>query len=323
MKKALITGIFGQDGSYLAEYLIANKYRVAGIVKAGDKKLNECKIHCQNLIDKCDINEINITNKLELIEFLSSNEFDEIYHLAAAHHSSTYSDNQAMMDKMIDVNFNSTRYFLDAIVRNGNKTRLFYAGSSQMYSADVQCGLINEETPFMPSTFYGYTKLWSQQLINYYRNNYGIYGVTGILFNHESPRSGESFVTRYITKSVAEIKYGSMNKLEIQNPAALVDWSSAKDFIEGIKLTLQAPLPYDYVFGSGECKSVLDIIKIVFNYHELDWNNYMHGFNGKKDERGLAGNPFRLINQLQWVPKYSFEEMVLEMAEHDTKPWRI
>ena len=261
--------------------------------------------------------EADITCKIDVGEILCKADFDEIYHLAALHHSSSVNDAYDMTKNMIDVNFNSTRYILDEIISLGNHMKIFYAGSSQMYSPVIQSGLINLDLPFIPSTFYGFTKLWSQQLISYYRDHYQVFGVTGILFNHESPRRPGSFVTRYITKTAAKIKLGKKENMKIRNINALVDWSSSKDFVVAMNESLNVNVARDYVFGSGKCETIRSFIDNVFSHHNLDWEKYVITENVISNEVGIAGDPAALIQHLNWKPNYTFADICIEMANAD------
>lgn len=319
MKTALVTGIFGQDGGYLAEHLLNLGYKVYGIVKKDSSPdLSQDKV-LKNVNDLCEISEIELTDQAQIQHLLKTIKADEVYHLAACHHNSTVETNQTQCSNMIDTNFYATKILATSILDLKIHSKLFFAGSSQMYTGiKNQITMIDETTKFSPSTFYGMTKVWSCELLDYLRKEFGLFACTGILFNHESCRRPLTFVSRIITKAAAEIKLGLRTHLKLKNIYSNVDLSSSKDFVIAMHLTLNHDRPLDYIFSSGTTVPLTKIIQVAFDHFNLDWESYVSSEIQKPDQvTSLCGNPNRLETVLGWNRKNSLEDTIVEMTSHD------
>ena len=339
MKKALITGITGQDGSYLAEFLLNKDYEVHGI-KRRTSLINTDRIdhlyqdpHEQNR--KFILHHGDLTDATSLIRIIQEVQPDEIYNLAAQSH--------------VSVSFEEPEYtansdalgalrILEAIriLKLEKKTKYYQASTSELYGA-VKETPQNEKTPFYPRSPYGVAKLYAYWITVNYREAYGIYACNGILFNHESPVRGETFVTRKVTRALTRIKLGLQKNLYIGNLNALRDWGHAKDFVEAQWLMLQQQKPEDFVVATGTQYSVRDFINLVSKNLDMkiDWKgkglNEVGSFNGqdivKVDPRyfrpteveTLLGDATKAKEKLNWVPKISFEQLVKEMTDEDLK----
>lgn len=319
-KVAVITGIFGQDGSLLAELLLSKGYHVFGFVKSNS--ISKVKLHPdkRKLLNLCEIIETDITNRNEMYKHIGSICPDYFFHLAACHHSSER-DMQFdinLYESMVKTNFESTCIFVNTLMEIKKNCRFLFAGSSQMFTPITSETRITEETPFSPSTFYGHTKVWSHQLIKYYREKYKFWGCTAILFNHESPRRSNDFVTRKITEAVAKIKFGLKDSIEIQNVYSQADWGCAEDFVQAMYLMLNADIPKDYVLSSGESHKVQDILSAAFSHVGLDWQKYTN-FNDKNTETkpSLIGDSSKIEQNLGWRPTKDFETWICEMVDFD------
>jgi GDPmannose 4,6-dehydratase len=313
-KVAMITGVYGQDGSILAEYLSEIGYKVIGIVHR--KREHQIDNACTEII------QLDINNSHQICESLYKYQPTEFYHLAACHHSSDIKSTKKIFAEMLDINFTSTQIIIEAILNNLPRCRFMYAASSQMYSPTLSVTAVDESTRFSPSTFYGVTKCASASLIEYYREKEGLWGVTAILFNHESPKRSESYITRKISKYVAALKINgpaSVGKLVIRNLDALVDWSAASDVVAAMHLSLNSVRPQDYVLASGKLHSVRNFVEIAFMAANLRYSDCVYDLNRQPDtsSKYLLGISTRAQRDLGWVPKKSFNEIVREMVEHD------
>ena len=319
-KTAVITGIFGQDGSIVAELLLSKGYAVAGFVKQGHITGRKDDPVVMNLISACEIIEIDISDMGQVKKQINNICPDEFYHLAACHHSSQkgLDFDGKLHGMMFETNCKSTMNIIHAILESKKKCRLVFAGSSQMYMPRLPPAVIDETSPFMPSTFYGQTKLWSQQIIQYYRENHGLWACTAILFNHESTRRPNQFVSRKITEGAARIKSGLDEKIRIRNIHAQTDWSSAEDIVYGMHLMLSADIPSDYVLASGELHKVQDLLSVAFSHVGLDWKNYIICNESDCHQvPSLIGNSARIRNELGWQPKRDFKSWICKMVGHD------
>ena len=272
MKKALITGITGQDGSYLAEFLLGKGYEVHGLIRRAStfntERLDHIYADPHDLKAKLFLHYGDITDSGQLTNLIYNIQPDEIYHLAAQSHVRVSFD---IPEFTGDVTGLGTTRMLEAIRRSGIKTRFYQASSSEMFGDSPPPQ--NEETPFRPRSPYGAAKVYSYWMVKNYRAGYGLFAVNGILFNHESPRRGETFVTRKITRALARIKFGLQDKLYLGNLDAKRDWGYAPDFVEAMWLMLQQEEPDDYVIATGETHSVREFVNLAF-YHagiELEW----------------------------------------------------
>ena len=339
MKKALITGITGQDGSYLAEFLLNKGYEVHG-VKRRTSLINTDRIdhlyqdpHEQNR--KLILHHGDLTDATSLIRIIQEVQPDEIYNLAAQSH--------------VAVSFEEPEYtansdalgalrILEAIriLKLEKKTKYYQASTSELYGATLKTPQ-NEKTPFYPRSPYGVAKLYAYWITVNYREAYGIYACNGILFNHESPVRGETFVTRKITRALARIKIGLQKNLYLGNLNALRDWGHAKDFVEAQWLMLQQQKPEDFVIATGKQYSVRDFINLASKFLDMtiEWKGKdleeVGSYNGKEiikidpkyfrptEVEALLGDASKAKEKLNWLPKISFEQLVKEMIDKDLK----
>jgi len=339
MKKALITGITGQDGSYLAEFLLNKNYEVHGI-KRRTSLINTQRVdhlyqdpHENN--QKFILHHGDLTDSMSLIRIIQEVQPDEIYNLAAQSH--------------VAVSFEEPEYtansdaigalrILEAIriLKLEKKTKYYQASTSELYGA-VRETPQTEKTPFYPRSPYGVAKLYAYWITVNYREAYAIYACNGILFNHESPVRGETFVTRKITRALARIKLGLQKDLYLGNLNALRDWGHAKDFVEAMWLMLQQKVPEDFIIATGKQYSVRDFINLASSYLDMkiEWSgkdlNEVGSYEGRvvikidpkyfrpTEVETLLGDATKAKEKLQWKPKISFEQLVKEMASEDLK----
>jgi len=318
-KIALITGITGQDGSYLAELLLKKKYKVHGIVR---RMASEYETHrlwrLRNIINKVTLHAGSLESYASIIKIVEKIKPTEIYHLAAQ----SYLD-YSFRDEFstLNTNINGTHYLLSAIRDFSPKSKFYFAGSSEMFGK-VLAVPQNEKTPFHPRSSYGISKVTGHDLTRNYREAYNVFGCTGILFNHESPRRGFEFVTRKISHSVARIKLGLQKDLKLGNLNALRDWGHAKDYVEAMWLMLQQRKPEDFVIGTGRQHSVKEFAKVAFSIVGLNYKDYV-----KVDKKlfrpsevdTLLANCSKARKKLKWKPKASFSNLVKDMVESDLK----
>ena len=272
MKRALITGITGQDGSYLAEFLLEKDYEVHGLIRRSStfntERIDHIYADPHDLKAKLFLHYGDITDSGQLTNLIYNIQPDEIYHLAAQSHVRVSFD---MPEFTGDVTGIGTTRLLESIRRSGIKTRFYQASSSEMFGDAPPPQ--NEETPFRPRSPYGAAKVYAYWMVRNCREGYGMFAVNGILFNHESPRRGETFVTRKITRALARIKLGLQDKLYLGNLEAKRDWGYAPDFVEAMWLMLQQDKPDDYVIATGETHNVREFVNVAFKHAgiELDW----------------------------------------------------
>ncbi|MCD5401862.1 GDP-mannose 4,6-dehydratase [candidate division NPL-UPA2 bacterium] len=340
MKKALITGITGQDGSYLAEFLLNKGYRVFGIVRKSSSfntgridHLIEGYTPAQFDFYRGDVNDIN-----SLISILKEVEPDEIYHLAAQSHVKVSFEVPVYT---FDTVATGTLKLLEAVRSLGLKCKIYFAGSSEMFGSSPPPQ--NENTPFQPRSPYAAAKVAAYKLCKIYREAYGMWIACGILFNHESPRRGETFVTRKTTRALARMKLGLQEKLILGNLNAQRDWGYAPDYVEAMWLMLQQEEPEDYVIATGESHSVREFVEIAFSYagFELIWEGEGLEERGIDARTGnvlvevhpryfrplevefLLGDVTKAREKLGWRPKTSFKELVKIMVDADMKRERM
>ncbi len=319
-KKALITGITGQDGSYLAELLLEKGYEIHGIIRRSSSFNTERIDHLYNdphiegtrlFLHYGDLSDSsNISRLLEKIHP------DEIYHLGAQSHVRVSFD---IPEYTGDITGLGTLRLLDAIKETQIKTRFYQASSSEMFGK-VQEIPQKETTPFYPRSPYACAKVYSYWLTVNYRESYDIFACNGILFNHESPRRGETFVTRKITQALANILAGKQDKLYLGNLDAKRDWGYAKDYVEAMWLMLQHDTPDDYVVATGETYSVRDFLEEAFSYVNLDWNQYVEidpKYFRPAEVDLLIGDATKAREKLNWTPKVKFNELVKLMVDAD------
>ena len=315
MKTALITGIFGQDGSYLAELLLAKGYRVVGVVREGQKISD---YFSSSLMSRLELVEWDILNKTEMVDVLSRYQPVEVYNYAA------YSSGAGMFNDPVsisEVNGLAVAQILEAIRESDTNIRFCQASSSEMFG-DATESPQSEETPFQPRSPYGAAKLYAHSMIQIYRRHYGLFACSAILFNHESPRRGIEFVTRKIAHEAAKIKLGLANELRLGNLDARRDWGFAGDYVRAMWLMLQQPHAEDYVVATVETHSVQELCEIAFGHLGLDYRDYVRedpAAYRPAESVQLVGNPEKARKQLGWESEVGFHEMVRMMVEADMR----
>jgi GDPmannose 4,6-dehydratase len=324
-KKALITGITGQDGSHLAELLLGKGYEVHGIIRRASTFNTE---RIDHLYQDPHINGVRLflhfgdmADSTNLIKLLYRIQPEEIYHLAAQSHVRVSFD---IPEYTGDVTGLGTIRILEAIRETGLKAKFYQASSSEMYGK-VQEVPQRETTPFYPRSPYGAAKVYAHWVTVNYRESYGVFSCNGILFNHESPRRGETFVTRKITRAVAHIKAGLQDKLYLGNLEAKRDWGYAKDYVEAIWLMLQRDRPDDYVIATGETHSVREFLDEAFSHVGLDWHRHVEidpWYYRPAEVDLLVGDASKARRELNWEPKVKFKELVRLMVDADAAALR-
>jgi len=313
MKTALITGITGQDGSYLAEFLLEKGYRVFGLVRRSST-LNFERIH--HIQDQIELLSGDLTDQNSIYYALQQAEPQEVYNLAAQSFVQT-SWTQPVLTG--DVTALGVTRVLEAIRVFDPKIRFYQASSSEMFGK-VQAVPQKEDTPFYPRSPYGVAKVYGHWATVNFRESYGTFAVSGILFNHESPRRGLEFVTRKVTDAVARIKFGMQKELRLGNLDAQRDWGFAGDYVRAMWLMLQQDTPDDYVVAMGETHSVRELVETAFSYVDLDWQAYVvqdPRFMRPAEVDLLVGDPAKAREELGWVPEVSFRELVHMMVDAD------
>ncbi len=322
MKRALITGITGQDGSYLAELLLAKGYEVHGIIRRAST-FNTSRI--EHLYKDPHLNGVrlflhygDLTDSSALVKLLYNLKPDEVYNLGAQSHVRVSFD---IPESTGDIDGLGTLRILEAIRETGlvEKVRFYQASSSEMYGK-VQEIPQKETTPFWPRSPYGCAKVFAYWLTVNYRESYNLHASNGILFNHESPRRGETFVTREITRAAARIKLGMQDALYLGNLDAKRDWGYAKDYVEMMWLMLQQDKPDDYVVATGETHSVQEFVEEAFGLLDLDWKKYVKydaRYERPAEVELLIGDYSKAKKQLGWEPKVKFKELTKIMVDAD------
>jgi len=319
LKRALITGITGQDGSYLAELLLERGYEVHGLVRRvalEDPQRRFSRI--AHLLDNLTLHPASLESYPSIFHVMSRHEFDECYHLAA---QSFVAESFADGFSTMNTNINGTHYMLAALRELQPQSRFYFAGSSEMFGK-VRESPQKESTPFHPRSPYGISKVAGFDLTRNYREAYDMFCVSGILFNHESPRRGHEFVTRKISSTVARIKLGQATELRLGNLEARRDWGHAKDYVRAMYLMMQQPEPDDYVVATGEFHSVADFCERAFAEVGLDYRDYVvtdERFRRPAEVDQLVGDAGKAKSTLGWTPEYTFEQLVSEMVQSDLK----
>jgi len=317
MKRALITGITGQDGSYLAELLLEKGYEVHGIVRrvAMEDPIRRFS-RIQHLLPQLILHPASLESFASLFRVSSSVSFDECYHLAAQSFvAESFEDGFSTMN----ININGTHYLLAALKEANPTCRFYFAGSSEMFGR-VREAPQRESTPFHPRSPYGISKAAGYYLTMNYREAYGLFGCSGILFNHESPRRGYEFVTRKITSAIAKIKAGKVHELRLGNLDARRDWGHAEDYVRAMWQMLQQEQPDDYVVATGESHSVREFCEIAFSVADLDWQEWVKidpQFCRPAEVEDLRGDPTKAQRILKWQPTYDFKNLIREMVLTD------
>ena len=312
---AIITGISGQDGSYLAELLIKKNYKVIGI--CNPKKKIDFK-HLKNIKAKIKFKKIDINNYQKIKRLIKKLKPNEFYHLAAQSFINYKFEDEFFK---LNPNINGTHYILSAIKNFSPKTKFYFAASSELFG-NVDKSPQNELTKFNPRSAYGVSKVAGYYLTKNYRDAYNIHACSGILFNHESPRRNESFVTRKITKNLALILSGKVKKITLGNLNSKRDWGHAKDYVFAMWKMLQLKKPHDFVIGTGKIHSVRDFVKLAFNRVNLKYKNYINidkRLFRPNEKVILKANYSKAKKLLKWKPLISFKKLVNEMVDHDLK----
>ena len=317
-KIAIITGITGQDGSYLAELLIQKKYEVHGFIRKNVKNKKNYLWRIKKIQNKIKLHKIDIDDVRRLTFLINKIKPNEFYHLAAQANDGHSFDNELYT---FNINLNFTHKILSIVRKINKKVRFFFAGSSEMYDKNIT-KKINEKTNFNPSSAYGIAKVSSHYLVKNYRETFNLHASTGILFNHESPRKEDTFVLRKISKAVARIKLGLQQKLKLGDIKSKRDWGHAKDFVYAMWLINQQKIPTDYIIGTGQLNSVEDFVKKAFSYVKLDYKKYVYidkKLFRKKDSKARLADPTKLQKKLKWKRKYNFNSLVKDMLENELK----
>jgi GDPmannose 4,6-dehydratase len=316
-KTALITGITGQDGSYLSEFLLKKKYKVHGLVRRVALEDGNHRLwRLRHLLDKITLHSASLESFSSLVKIIQKIKPTEVYHLGAQ----SYID-YAFKDEFstLNTNINGTHYILSALKDFSPKTKFYFAGSSEMFGKVMQIPQ-TEKTPFYPRSVYGISKVTGFDLTRNYREAYDMFCCNGILFNHESPRRGFEFVTRKITHAVARIKHGLQKDLKLGNIDAKRDWGHAEDYVRAMWLMLQNKKPTDYVISTGKQYSVRDFAKLAFQMVDLDYKKFVKidkALQRPSEVPTLLGDSKKAKKELKWVPKYDFRMLVEDMVKSD------
>ena len=317
MRRALITGITGQDGSFLSELLLEKGYEVHGIVRK--VALEDPQHHLwriRHILEKIHVHAASMESFASLFRVVAEVKPDECYHLAAQSFVSYSFDDEF---STINTNMNGTHFILSALKDMAPDCRIYFAASSEMFGNTVETPQ-NENTPFVPRSPYGISKLAGYHLTRNYREAYGLFACNGILFNHESERRGFEFVTRKISNGVAKIKLGLEKEIRLGNLDAKRDWGYSPDYVRAMWLMLQQDQPDDYVVATGQSHSVRDLVAQAFSVLGLDWQDCVvvdEQFFRPAEIFELRGDASKAKKHLGWKPTVSFEEMIKIMVEYD------
>ena len=329
-KRALITGITGQDGSYLAELLLSKGYEVHGVIRRASTfntaRIDHLYVDPHDPEARLFLHYGDLSDGVRLVTLLAEIDPDEVYNLGAQSHVRVSFDEP---EHTADTTGTGTIRMLEAVRLSGIKTRFYQASSSELYGATPPPQ--NEDTPFYPRSPYAAAKLYSYWITKNYREAYGLFAVNGILFNHESPRRGETFVTRKITRAVARIRAGLQNDLYLGNLDSIRDWGYAPEYVEGMWRMLQVDEPTDYVLATGRGYSIKDFLEASFGHVDLDWREFV-----KFDERylrptevdALIGDSSKAQERLGWTPTVDAPALARIMVDADVealtcegRPW--
>lgn len=322
MPKALITGITGQDGSYLTEMLLANEYEVHGIVRRTSSLersrlhhlYHDSKVYGKQLF----LHYADLDDTTTLRRIMISAAPDEVYHLAGQSHVGLSFE---IPESTCNMTGMSTLRILEMIQDLDKVPRFFHAASSEVFGKPEQIPQ-SESTPFRPVNPYGAAKAFATNMVSIYRNTFGVFAVNGIMFNHESPRRGENFVTRKICRAAAAIKLGKQEELLLGDTSAKRDWGHAQDYVRGMWLSLSHATAEDYVFATGKLHSVQDVVDIAFRTVDLDPIEYVRHdqrFMRPAEPQRLVGDPSKAKRLLNWEPEISFHQMIEEMTQAELK----
>jgi len=318
-QKALITGITGQDGSYLAELLLSKGYEVHGLIRRAStfntSRIDHLYMDPHEPKARFFLHYGDLSDSGQLSHLIYNIQPQEIYHLAAQSHVRVSFD---MPEYTGDSTGLGTTRLLEALKRSGIKAKFYQASSSELFGSSPPPQ--NEETPMRPQSPYAAAKLYAYWMVRNYREAYGLFAVNGILFNHESPRRGETFVTRKITRALARIKLGLQKKLYLGNLEARRDWGYAPDYVEAMWLMLQQNEPADFVIATGESHSVKEFIEEAFTYQALDWREFVEidpRYFRPTEVDFLRGDPTKARERLDWQPQVTFKKLVRIMVDAD------
>ena len=315
MPRALITGITGQDGSYLAELLLDKGYEVIGVVRRTSHHSYE---RIEHLIDRVRIVHADLLDQHSLTQAMRETTPDEVYNLAAQSYVPTSFSQPVLTGEFTALGV--TR-ILEAVRLGHPEARFYQASSSEMFGKVLETPQ-NERTPFYPRSPYGVAKVYGHWITVNYRESYGLFGVSGILFNHESPRRGIEFVTRKVSDGVARIKLGLARELRLGNLDAERDWGFAGDYVEAMWRMLQQPSPQDYVVGTGKTHSVRQLVELAFAHVGLDWQDHVvtdPSYLRPAEVDRLVADPSRVRSELGWAPTVGFRSLVEMMVDADLK----
>ena len=317
MKRALITGINGQDGSYLAEFLLEKGYEVWGTVKRNSVSENQSSRLTKNVFSRVKLEYADMTDMSSLIRVLQLCRPDEVYNLAAQSHVRISFDQPIYTSEVVGV---GTLSLLEAARIICPKVRIYQASSSEMFGNNIDDdGYQRETTPMNPVSPYGCAKVFAYNICRNYRNSYNMFISNGILFNHESPRRGTNFVTNKVVKEAVKIKKGLSDKLALGNLDASRDWGHAKDYVKAMWLILQHDTADDFVCSTGVSHTVRDLVKYTFSKLDLDWEQYVKldkKYYRPEELDNLKGDCSKAQTQLGWKHEYTFESMLDEMIEY-------
>ena len=325
MLKALITGITGQDGSYLTELLLSKGYDVHGVTRSMSgmeqsslgSLAKDSEIYNQHLF----LHEGDLNDAATMREIVLKVAPNEVYHLAAQSHVGRSFEHP---EETCDVAAMGTLRLLEAVRSMTARPRFFHASSSEIFGTPEKSPQ-TLETPMAPVNPYGCAKAFATQMVQVYRKNFGFFACNGVFYNHESPRRGENFVTRKICRAAAAIKSGKQSELMLGDTSAKRDWGHAKDYVLGMWMALQHNTPEDFIFATGKLHSVQEVVEIAFATVDLDWKKYV-----KRDERlirpsdsqDLVGDPTKAEKVLGWKREYQFEDMIREMTEAELESFK-
>lgn len=321
-KRALITGINGQDGAYLSEFLIEKDYEVWGAIKRNSVSENQT-YRLDDVYSELNLEYADMTDLASLLRIIELSQPDEIYNLAAQSHVRISFDQPIYTTNVVGL---GVLNLLEAVKQVKPGCKIYQASSSEMFGNNSDGdGFQRETTPMDPTSPYGCAKVFAYNITKNYRNSYNMFISNGILFNHESPKRGTNFVTNKICKEVAKIKYGLSNELILGNPDAKRDWGHAKDYVEAMWLIMQQDTPGDFVCSTGITHNVRDIVEYTFGKLDLDYKQYVK-FNYKKYLRPeelnfLRGDSTKLKLATGWEPKYTFYTLLDEMLDHWLKEY--
>ncbi|HSM16891.1 MAG TPA: GDP-mannose 4,6-dehydratase [Gemmatimonadales bacterium] len=318
MPRALITGVTGQDGSYLAEFLLSKGYEVYGVVRRTSHHSYE---RIEHILDRITVVAADLLDQHSLTEVIRSTRPNEVYNLAAQSFVPASWTQPVLTGEFTALGV--TR-ILEAVRLAGPEARFYQASSSEMFGKVTETPQ-RESTPFYPRSPYGVAKVYGHWITVNYRESHGLYAVSGILFNHESPRRGIEFVTRKVTDAVARITLGLATEVRLGHLDARRDWGYAGDYVDAMWRMLQQDEPSDYVVGTGISHSVRDVVEIAFRHVGLDWQQHVvvdPSLKRPAEVEALVADPTRARSELGWSPTVSFEEMIRMMVDADLERWR-